>query len=78
MELYLTNGFYKEHIIMETVKSKVFEGMQNDQVKKEITCAMISVPFISWFTCADIGSFGVVTNGIRTAIVGFSFTLVDV
>ena len=49
-----------------------------DEFTKEITFAIISVSFISWFTCAVAGSFGVITNRIRTAIVGFSFTLVDV
>ena len=52
--------------------------MQNDEVMKEITCAIISVSFISWFTCAVVGSFGVITNRIRTAIVSYSFTLIDV
>ena len=51
---------------------------KKDEFTKEITRAIISVPFISWFTCAVIGSFGVITNRIRTAIVSFSFTLVDV
>ena len=58
--------------------SNAFKGIQNDEVKKEITCAMISVPFISWFTCAVVGSFGVITNRISTAIVGPFFALVDV
>ena len=52
--------------------------MQNDEVMKEITCAIISVSFISWFTCAVVGSFGVITNRIRTAVVSSSFTLIDV
>ena len=52
--------------------------MKNDEVMKEITCAIISVSFISWFTCAVVGSFGVITNRIRTAIVSYSFTLIDV
>ena len=52
--------------------------MQNDEVMKEITCAIISVSFISWFTCAVVGSFGVITNRIRTAIVGPFFALVDI
>ena len=58
--------------------SNAFDGMQNDEVMKEITCAIISVSFISWFTCAVVGSFGVITNRIRTAIVRSFFTLVDV
>ena len=58
--------------------SNAFKGIQNDEVKKEITCAMISVPLISWFTCAVVRSFGVITNRIRTAIVGPFFALVDV
>ena len=52
--------------------------MQNDQVNKETTCAIISVPFVSWFTRAVVGSFGVITNRIRIAIVGSLFTLIDV
>ena len=52
--------------------------MQNDEVMKEITSAINSVSFISWFTCAVVGSFGVITNRIRTAIVSYSFTLIDV
>ena len=51
---------------------------KKDEFTKEITFAIISIPFISWFTCAVIGSFGVITNRIRTTVVGFSFTLVDV
>ena len=46
--------------------------------KKEITRANISVPFISWFTSAVVRSFGVITNRIRTAIVGSFFALIDV
>ena len=55
--------------------SNAFDGMQNDEVMKEITCAIISVSFISWFTCAVVGSFGVITNRIRTAIVSSSLCL---
>ena len=51
---------------------------KKDEFTKEITCAIISVSFISWFTCAVVGSFGVVTNRIRTAIVCSFFTLVGV
>ena len=52
--------------------------MQNGQVNKEITYAIISAPFISWFTCAVVGSIGVITNRIRTAIVVSFFALIDV
>ena len=51
---------------------------KKDEFTKEITLAIISIPFISWFTCAVIGSFGVITNRIRTTVVVFSLTLVDV
>ena len=51
---------------------------KKDEFRKEITFAIIFIPFISCFTCAVVGSFGVITNRIRTAIVGLSFTLVDV
>ena len=51
---------------------------KKDEFTKEITFAIISVSFISWFTCAVVRSFGVITNRIRTAVVGFSFTFVDV
>ena len=51
---------------------------KKDEFTKEITCAINSVSFISWFTCAVVGSFGVITNRIRTAIVRSFFTLIDV
>ena len=51
---------------------------KKDEFTKEITFAIISIPFISWFTCAVVGSFGVITNRIRTAIVGSFFALIDV
>ena len=51
---------------MENKNSNAFDGMQNDEVMKEITCAIIS------------GSFGVITSRNRTAIVSSSFTLIDV
>ena len=54
--LYSKEVLYKEHLIMEK-NSNAFDGMQNDEVMKEITCAIISVSFISWFTCAVVGSF---------------------
>ena len=68
---------------METVKTAMLSmacknWMQNDEVMKEITCAIISVSFISWFTCAVVVSFSVITNRIRTAIVRSFFTLIDV
>ena len=43
-----------------------------------ITCTVPSVSQEPRFTCAVVGSFGVVTNRIRTTIVSFSFTLIDV
>ena len=43
-----------------------------------ITCAVPSVSQVPRFTRAVVGSFGGVTNRIRTAIVSYSFTLIDV
>ena len=51
---------------------------KKDEFMKEIACATSSVSFISWLTCAVVGSFGGITNRIRTTIMGFSFTLIDV
>ena len=79
MDYHLAKNCYIKSVLSwKNKNSNGFDGIQNDEVTKEITSSIISVSFISWFTCAVIGSFGVVTNRIRTAIVGFSYTLIDV
>ena len=77
MVYYVAKNCYKEH--HRKIKTAMLSMIcKKDEFTKEITCAIISVPFISWFTCAVVGSFCVITNRIKIAIVGLSCTLVDV
>ena len=77
-----TNNYFKEHLFMEIKKAAKcfrFDSLACKMTKlKKITCAIISIFFIPWFTSAVIGSLGVITNRIRTTTVGSFVTLIDV